>query len=80
MPLFEFRCADCSAEFEELVLGQALEVVCPKCRSTRTEKLLSACRHKCAGSGPNYSAATPGSYAGGGGCSGCSGGSCATCK
>lgn len=40
MPMFEYRCADCGYEFEELVYGDK-KVVCPKCKSEKTEKKLS---------------------------------------
>lgn len=40
MPLFEFRCEDCQAESELLISRQA-KSVCPKCKSTRMQKLLS---------------------------------------
>lgn len=77
MPIFEFRCGGCGHEFEELVFGQAAPA-CPKCKAPKTEKLMSACRHKTAGAGGDFgSMSAPTS---GGGCAGCSGGSCATCK
>lgn len=44
MPLFEFRCASCGAIFEQLVRSthNPQEIVCPTCKSTETEKLLSS--------------------------------------
>jgi putative FmdB family regulatory protein len=41
MPLFEYRCADCGVKFDELVSSADESVACPKCRSSKTEKLLS---------------------------------------
>lgn len=41
MPLFEFRCRDCTQQFEALVRG-AEPVICPECGSVEPEKLLSA--------------------------------------
>ena len=41
MPLFEYRCADCGAKFDELVSSADEAVACPKCRSSKIEKLLS---------------------------------------
>lgn len=41
MPLFEYRCPECAEQFELLVRnGEAAR--CPRCDSTRIEKLLSA--------------------------------------
>jgi putative FmdB family regulatory protein len=40
MPLFEYRCPDCSREFELLIRAQE-RPACPECNSTRVEKLLS---------------------------------------
>jgi putative FmdB family regulatory protein len=42
MPLYKYRCSDCQEEFEELVsFSQSEEVVCPKCGSHNTRKLVS---------------------------------------
>jgi putative FmdB family regulatory protein len=41
MPIFEFRCRDCSNQFESLVRGTTL-APCPSCQSENVEKLLSA--------------------------------------
>jgi putative FmdB family regulatory protein len=43
MPLFEFKCAECGAIFEQLIRStrNSLEIVCPSCKSTETQKLLS---------------------------------------
>jgi putative FmdB family regulatory protein len=43
MPLFEYKCSDCSNKFEVLhksTLNQE-EVTCPKCNSTKSKKLFS---------------------------------------
>lgn len=44
MPLYEYACLDCGAEFEKLVLraGEAEEVRCPKCGSGRLEERISS--------------------------------------
>lgn len=43
MPTFDFSCADCDAQFEELVLAdEAIE--CPKCGSTSVKKEVSAAK------------------------------------
>ena len=43
MPMHDFRCCDCCAEFEELVSARDELPPCPKCGSARVEKLMSAC-------------------------------------
>lgn len=40
MPLFEFRCLNCSNQFETLVRQQR-EALCPACESQNLEKLIS---------------------------------------
>jgi putative FmdB family regulatory protein len=40
MPLFEYRCLACHAEFELLIRGGA-QPVCPSCGAVSLEKLLS---------------------------------------
>jgi putative FmdB family regulatory protein len=40
MPLYEFACPRCEHTFEELVFnGEAVE--CPRCHTTKVERLLS---------------------------------------
>ncbi|MGH7177093.1 MAG: FmdB family zinc ribbon protein [Tepidisphaeraceae bacterium] len=43
MPLYEYSCRDCDAQFEKLVkpAGESRVVACPKCGSKRTSRLLS---------------------------------------
>lgn len=66
MPIYEYICRDCDAEFEELVFSTDETVPCPKCGSEKTEKLMSACSSKVDGGGPNFEALRES----GGGCSG----------
>ena len=40
MPIFEYRCAECEAEFECLVRGADVPA-CPACGSTTLERLLT---------------------------------------
>ncbi len=42
MPLFEYRCRDCGAMVEKLVLGQEEKTDCPQCGSANMDKVLSA--------------------------------------
>ncbi|RME23268.1 MAG: zinc ribbon domain-containing protein [Candidatus Zixiibacteriota bacterium] len=41
MPLYEYKCRDCGAQFEELVSASDASVRCPKCGSEQTERQLS---------------------------------------
>ena len=40
MPLYEYSCRDCEAEFELLIRGSE-QPACPQCASRRLDKLLS---------------------------------------
>lgn len=42
MPLFEYKCEDCGAEFEEIVMTSGDEILCRNCRSKNVKKLMSA--------------------------------------
>lgn len=42
MPIFEYKCAKCDNEFEELVFSQDELPPCPKCQSKDVDKLMSA--------------------------------------
>ena len=81
MPMYEFRCADCSAKFEELIFATAdlAEVQCPSCTSPQVTKVLSAFAVLGASGSAGFGEvpARGDDYGGGcasGGC--CSGGSC----
>jgi putative FmdB family regulatory protein len=41
MPIFEYRCRSCHAQFETIVLSAREQVACPKCQSNAVEKQLS---------------------------------------
>ncbi len=41
MPLFEYRCTACEAEFELLILPSSPEPVCPSCGAATVERLIS---------------------------------------
>lgn len=78
MPIYEYKCASCSAEFEELVFGDDAPA-CPKCGAEDCRRLLScACLHRPAPSRVGQTVSYPTS--GGGGCAGCTASSCAGCK
>ncbi len=73
MPIREYRCTQCHAEFEELVFGDETPS-CAACGSTKVEPLMSCCCVHAA-AGAEFSAPA----GSGSSCSGCSGGHCATC-
>ncbi len=67
MPIYEYLCADCSGEFEELVSVSAGDAVrCPDCGGDTVTRLLSS-----------FATSRPEGAAVGGG--GCCGGSCGCC-
>ncbi len=41
MPIYEYKCRKCGAEFEELLRRADESVECPKCGSSELEKLFS---------------------------------------
>ena len=41
MPIFEYACRECGAEFDALIQGSAT-VACPSCESAELEKKLSS--------------------------------------
>lgn len=44
MPMYEYACAECGQQFEKLVksMNDPAPIECPACRSTQTERTLSA--------------------------------------
>jgi putative FmdB family regulatory protein len=44
MPIYEYRCRKCGEVFEFLFRNREgkITVACPKCKSTRTQRLMSA--------------------------------------
>ncbi|OGW34836.1 MAG: hypothetical protein A2010_01060 [Nitrospirae bacterium GWD2_57_9] len=73
MPIYEYHCTACGADFEKLVFGSNPEVTCEKCGSAGTEKKMSRF-----GTGRSSGADSSGT-SGGSGCGGCSSSSCAGC-
>jgi len=41
MPIYEYDCADCGKDFEDLVMGSRDAVACPKCGSGDVAKRFS---------------------------------------
>ena len=82
MPIYEYQCDACKKEFEVLTLGLSDkgETACPKCKSKKTRKLMSAFgRGKYASllkGGSDYSGT---GSSGSSGCSSCSSSNCSSC-
>jgi len=73
MPLYEYRCNDCSAVYELLrpMADREVAAVCPSCESRASMPLISRVAVH-AGTGTSETPSTGGGGGGGGGC----GGSC----
>jgi len=41
MPIFEYKCQDCGAQFEKIITSASGSVLCGKCASPRVDKLIS---------------------------------------
>ncbi len=76
MPIYEYECKKCNAQFEEVILRSDEVVECPQCKSNETEKLVSKCSFASNMGGMPMQAAPSSS---GRSCGSCSGGSCSTC-
>jgi putative FmdB family regulatory protein len=70
MPIYDYHCEQCQAEFEKLVLGSA-PVTCPSCRSRDVTRLLPS--RFGVQSGGRFLASAPA------GCGSCRASSCAGC-
>jgi putative FmdB family regulatory protein len=76
MPIYEYRCADCSHTFEKrrpMSMADA-EIACPQCESTHTRRGISRFAAFSKGNG-----GTSHAVGGGGGCEGCGSHSCGSC-
>ncbi|MBC7225305.1 MAG: zinc ribbon domain-containing protein [Anaerolineae bacterium] len=77
MPIYEYRCAECGTEFQELrPMAQAdAPIRCPHCGSQDTQRVLSLfAAHSRSSSGETVS------VGGSSGCSACKATSCAGCS
>lgn len=59
MPIFEYKCTECNNNFEELVFGSKISVVCPECKSEKVEKQLSSFAASAKGSSTASCGASP---------------------
>ena len=71
MPIYEYICEDCQAEFEKIVINKQQEIACPKCAGKNNKIQLSVF----ATSNGNGGSSSGPSFSGGGG-GGCCGGGC----
>jgi putative FmdB family regulatory protein len=71
MPVYEYKCNDCSEEFEKLVSGSNPDVACPKCNSKNITKKFSLFGMS--------GVEKPVTSSGGSGCSSCKSSSCKSC-
>jgi putative FmdB family regulatory protein len=79
VPLYEYACPGCGANFEKLVRRFGDEVACPACASTEVEKQLSVFAVATASPSPPFAgcgAAACSPEAGGCGAGACGGGAC----
>ena len=65
MPIYEYRCGECGAEFEKLVGSQSV-VACPSCASGRVIRRISLVGIKSGSRAGSAPAATAGGCCGGG--------------
>ncbi len=42
MPIYEYHCSQCEHEFEKLVFNSSEKIVCPKCKSKKVNRMMSA--------------------------------------
>jgi putative FmdB family regulatory protein len=71
MPIYEYVCDDCKAEFERIVTNRQQEISCPKCSSNKATIQLSVFSSAVAGGSPKSSSGFSGGTGGG-----CCGGGC----
>jgi len=72
MPIYEFRCMDCQAEFEELCRLDEKAVPCPSCGSKHVERKVSLCAFSVGGKMTTTASSAS--------CTGCSATSCSSCS
>ena len=70
MPIFEYQCHQCGHEFEKLVFNTSEKIACPKCKSKKVRRMMSAFAFS---SGGKFKSTASSS------CGGCSATSCSTC-
>jgi putative FmdB family regulatory protein len=71
VPIYEYICDDCKAEFEKIVINKQQEIACPKCASKKATIQLSVFA-----TANGSSSGGPSSSSSGGGGGSCCGGGC----
>ena len=71
MPLYEFSCSKCGAEFERILANSGSRTSCPECRSRKVKKKFSLFGSKVGGKFTSSS---------GSDCSSCQAKSCNNCS
>jgi putative FmdB family regulatory protein len=71
MPIYEYCCDQCQNEFEKLVFNASEKIICPKCKSKKVHRMMSAFAFS---SGGKFKSTASSS------CGGCSATSCSTCS
>jgi putative FmdB family regulatory protein len=71
VPIYEYICDDCKAEFEKIVINKQQEIACPKCASKKATIQLSVFA-----TANGSSSGGPSSSSSGGGGGACCGGGC----
>ena len=61
MPLFEYVCLECGAEFEKLIMksGEAGDVACPACNGRKLQEKFSSFSSASSGGSPSLSNCAP---------------------
>jgi putative FmdB family regulatory protein len=69
MPIYEYVCDDCNAQFEKIVINRQQEISCPKCSSNKATIQLSVFSSAAGGSSKSSSGSSgSGGVCCGGGC------------
>ncbi len=71
MPIYEYRCSHCEHEFEKLVFNVSEKIDCPKCKSKKVSRKMSAFAFSSGGKFKSTAASSCGSCSSSS-CSGCS--------
>lgn len=70
MPIYEYHCPSCNADFELFVRGET-KIACPSCESRKIERRMSLPARPAGGTGfADYTNLGPPKAGGGGGCGG----------
>jgi putative FmdB family regulatory protein len=71
MPIYEYVCKKCDHEFEKLVFSSSEKMDCPKCKSKKVSRKMSAFAFSSSGKFKSTASSSCGSCASSS-CSGCS--------